>query len=344
MRAENRLRSLCALMLLLFGGVGFGLLVSEEAHPHAFAPSLLAVEETSEGRVAVRWKQPVKRVSGSALRPVFPEGCEPVEGAHSYREGTGIVVEWMLACPGTLSGATVGVAGLESGRSSVVLRVGLAEGRSFQTLLGPAQPDFEIPLDEGRFAVVRSYASLGFDHILSGIDHLLFVLCLVLLVGRGRKLLWTVTAFTVGHSITLALAVLELVVIPQSPIEAAIALSIVVLAAEIVRKQQGQTTAVERAPWLMAGAFGLLHGLGFAGALAEIGLPAGEIPLALFSFNVGIEAGQLFFVALVLLVWAGARRIPFRWPAGLLYVPAYSIGALAAFWFVDRSFFWLNPF
>jgi len=185
--------------------------------------------------------------------------------------------------------------------------------------------------------VVRSYTELGVEHILTGFDHLLFVLALVLLVGRGKMLLWTVTAFTLGHSVTLALAVLEWILLPQAPIEIAIAFSIYVLAIEIVRKQQGKATLVNRAPWVVAGLFGLLHGLGFAGALAEVGLPSHEIPLALFSFNVGIEVGQLLFVALVLVAWALLRATPIRWPARIIDVPAYAIGGLAVFWVFERT-------
>ncbi|MGB5810086.1 MAG: HupE/UreJ family protein, partial [Polyangiales bacterium] len=159
---------------------------------------------------------------------------------------------------------------------------------------------------------------------------------LVLLVGWGKRLLWTVTAFTVGHSVTLVLAVLGVLSVPQAPIEALIALSIYFLAVELVRKRSGRTTIMERMPWLVAGGFGLLHGLGFAGALAEVGLPQEEIPLALFSFNVGIELGQLAFVAVVLVASLALGRIPVRWPAWTADVPAYVIGSLGAFWFFAR--------
>jgi HupE / UreJ protein len=155
-------------------------------------------------------------------------------------------------------------------------------------------------------------------------------------VGRGRTLLWTITAFTVGHSITLALASLGLMRVPQGPMEAAIALSFYLLAVELVRSHTGQMSLMQRAPWLVAGPFGLLHGLGFAGALAEVGLPQGEIPLALFAFNVGIELGQLAFVAVVLVAMATLRRLPVRWPRWAPALPAYGIGSLAIYWFLER--------
>jgi hypothetical protein len=184
--------------------------------------------------------------------------------------------------------------------------------------------------------VVRGYALLGVEHILTGWDHLLFVLGLVLLVGPGRMLLWTVTAFTAGHSITLALASLGLVNVPQGATEAAIALSIYLLAVELVRSSGGRVTFMQRAPWLVAGGFGLLHGLGFAGALAAVGLPQGEIPLALFAFNVGIELGQLAFVGTILAGMAALGRLRVTWPTWVSPAPAYAIGALAIYWFLER--------
>jgi hydrogenase/urease accessory protein HupE len=212
----------------------------------------------------------------------------------------------------------------------------LADGRSFRRVLTADQPSFLVPGVESKLGVVRGYTRLGVEHILTGWDHLLFVLGLVLLVGRGRTLLWTITAFTVGHSITLALASLGIVRVPQGPMEAAIAFSIYLLAVELVRSRAGQTSVVQRAPWLVAGPFGLLHGLGFAGALAEVGLPQGEIPLALFAFNVGIELGQLAFVAVVLVAMVALRRLPVRWPRWAPALPAYGIGSLAIYWFVER--------
>ena len=183
-----------------------------------------------------------------------------------------------------------------------------------------------------------AYLMHGVEHILFGFDHLLFVLALILIVRSGRVLLWTITAFTLAHSITLSLATLGVVQVPAPPVEAAIALSIVLLACEIIRLRRGQTSLTARWPWLVAFAFGLLHGLGFAGALTEIGLPQGDIPLALFAFNVGVEIGQLIFVAAVLGVLACVKRIDFP-PVverHALSIATYGIGTMAAFWFIER--------
>ena len=236
------------------------------------------------------------RVQGSRLRPVLPGSCQGVGKPEVTRAGEGILARWEITCPGGLMGKTLGVEGIATSRADVLLRVALADSARSAACSTPDQPSFLVPGAESRAGVVHGYARLGVEHILTGWDHLLFVLGLVLLVGPGRILLWTITAFTVGHSVTLALAALGMVRVPQGPMEAAIALSIYLLAVELIRNRAGRITFVQRAPWLVAGGFGLLHGLGFAGALAEVGLPQGEIPLALFAFNLGIELGQLAFV------------------------------------------------
>ncbi|WP_085212552.1 HupE/UreJ family protein [Methylomagnum ishizawai] len=216
------------------------------------------------------------------------------------------------------------------------MRLALADGRSVRHVLTADHPEFQVPEREGALDVMAGYGRIGFEHILGGVDHLLFVLGLVLLVRGGKRLLWTVTAFTVGHSLTLALAVLGFVHVPQQPIEAGIAFSIYMLAVELAPRPERKPNLMDRCPWLIAGLFGLLHGLGFAGALAEVGLPEGEIPLALFAFNIGIEAGQLVFVGVVLLVLAGVRALPVRWPGLVAHVPGYALGTVAAFWFFQR--------
>ena len=181
------------------------------------------------------------------------------------------------------------------------------------------------------------YLGLGIEHILLGVDHLLFVLGLLLLVRGSWTLIKTITAFTLAHSITLALATLGVVEVPSPPVDAAIALSIVFLGAEILRARQGRPGLAARAPWVVAFAFGLLHGLGFAGALSQLGLPPGEVPQALLFFNVGVEIGQLMFVPTFLaLVWA-LRALQVSWPRWSEPLPAYAIGTVAAFWFIERA-------
>jgi hydrogenase/urease accessory protein HupE len=184
--------------------------------------------------------------------------------------------------------------------------------------------------------VIWAYLGLGVEHILFGVDHLLFVLCLLLLVREIRKLLATVTAFTLAHSITLAAATLGFVRVPAAPVEATIALSIVFLARELSRGEHLRSAVTRSYPWLVAFSFGLLHGLGFAGALAEVGLPQREIPLALFAFNVGVELGQLAFIATVLFLVRGFRLLPLRMPSWSSVAAGYAIGSVAAFWVFAR--------
>jgi hydrogenase/urease accessory protein HupE len=188
--------------------------------------------------------------------------------------------------------------------------------------------------------VVRTYLLLGFKHILSGVDHLVFVLALLLLVKGVRRLVFTVTAFTIAHSLTLAGATLGYIQMPGPPIEAAIALSIMFVAAEILHSRRGNPGLTEKYPWVVAFTFGLLHGFGFAGALAQIGLPQASIPIALLFFNVGVEIGQLFFIASVFAVIALGRQITRRIdlprPAWTGAVPPYAIGGIAAFWVIQR--------
>ncbi len=233
----------------------------------------------------------------------------------------------------SLVGQRIGVQGLHERATDALLRIRLADGRLIETVLRGDAPVISIPERTGRLDVLHGYLRLGFEHILSGPDHLLFVLGLVLLVRGRRRLLWTITAFTAGHSVTLSLAVLGFVHIAPAPVEALIAFTIFVVAVKLTGDRQGWA---QRFPWAMAGAFGLLHGLGFAGALAQVGLPDAEIPLALFSFNVGIELGQLCFVACVLGSRAALHLLPVHWPRATDLIPAYTIGSLAVFWMLAR--------
>lgn len=317
-------------------------LVLTMAVAHPFGPALLELQELGSDRVSVRWKQPAARVMGSNIQPVLPVDCMGIGKPEVTREGTGMVATWEIRCPGGLVGKSVGVEGIASSRADVLLRIGLADGRSLGQVLTPDAPSFTVAADSGTSAVFGGYAKLGIEHILTGWDHLLFVLALVLIVGWGRNLLWTITAFTVGHSATLALAVLGLVNVPQALTEAAIAASIYLLAIGLARKGT-KPTFIERQPWGVAGLFGLLHGLGFAGALNAVGLPVGDIPLALFAFNVGIEVGQLLFVAVVLAFWVALRAVPWEWPVWAVRAPAYGIGTLAVFWVCARVAGVLRP-
>lgn len=308
------------------------------ASGHAFAPALLELRAVAGSEYAVRWKQPRVRPAGAEIVPRLPPSCTATTPVAVSEEGTGVVARWSVDCPGGLAGTTIAVDGIASARADVLLRLELAGGGSIRHVLTADRPSFAVPAEERVIDVVAGYARLGVEHIVGGFDHLLFVLGLVLLVGRGRRLLWTVTAFTAGHSVTLALAASGFVHLPSAPVEVAIALSIYLLAVELARPAaRRRETWMARRPGWMAGSFGLLHGLGFAGALSEVGLPAGDVPAALFGFNLGIELGQLAFVGAVLAVGVLVRRLSPEAPRRLAWVPAYGIGCLAGFWAIERG-------
>jgi hydrogenase/urease accessory protein HupE len=306
-----------------------------EAHP--LAPALLQIEEHADGTADVAWKTSLLRVRGSRVEPELPAGCRTLAPPVAEEAADSVTLRWRIDCaPGGLAGRTVAVRGLETSKTDALVRVSLADGRLVRGVLRAFAPELEIPVSERPQSVFWGYLRLGFDHILEGIDHLLFVFGLLLLATSFRLLLETITAFTVGHSVTLTLAAFGLAQVPQAPVEVAIAASIFVLAVELARGSDAPPTPIRRYPWLMAFLFGLLHGLGFAGALREIGLPADDLPLALFSFNVGIELGQITFVAAVLLAGLLLRRALARRPAWLDRVPVYAMGCLSAYWVLAR--------
>jgi hydrogenase/urease accessory protein HupE len=269
------------------------------------------------------------------LEPVLPAHCRTVEPPVETPEGAALVMSWTVDCGRAgLTGGTVAVSGLAEAGSDALFRASLADGRSLRAVLRPEAPSFVLPPAQSPAGVAAGYLGLGIEHLLTGWDHLAFVLGLVLLVAGWRGLLWTITAFTGGHSVTLALATLGLVRLPPAPIEAAIALSLLVLAVELASRDRPHLFG--RRPWLMAACFGLLHGLGFAGAFAEVGLPAREIPLALLAFNVGIELGQIGVVLAVCGLGLALGPILRRLPAWSAAAPVYALGTLAAFWLFER--------
>jgi hydrogenase/urease accessory protein HupE len=237
---------------------------------------------------------------------------------------------------GGLDGTSIRIAGLPATLTDVLVRLERLNGTTQTIRVTPASPEFVIETTPGRWDVARTYLGLGVKHILLGIDHLLFVLALLLLVNGARRLFWAITAFTAAHSLTLAAATLGWVHVPPPPVEASIALSIVFLASEIMHARAGHPGLTYRQPWIVAFLFGLLHGFGFAGALSEIGLPANAIPVALFFFNVGVETGQLMFIAAVLTVIAAARRIRLPRYDWSWKLPVYAIGTVASYWTIDR--------
>ncbi len=321
--------------LLLLAAVG---LLAWPAAAHRLAPSLLELQEQGGGAVRVRWKTPRLQPTGSALHPELPSRCSEVGTPRAASDARSLSLEWRVRCgEGGLVGARIAVRGLSESATNALLSVALEDGRRFRAVLHGERSSLVIPERQSAWRVARDYLGLGMGHILAGLDHLLFVLGLLLLVTGARRLLYTVTSFTLGHSVTLSLAALGVFRFPPTPIELAIAVTILVLAVELARGRSAPESRMRRAPWSMAFLFGLLHGLGFAGALAEIGLPQEEIPLALLSFNLGIEAGQLVFIAVALASRRALDPVLVRSPAWLARAPAYGIGTLAVYWCLDRA-------
>lgn len=302
-----------------------------------FRPGYLELRQRDAETYDVFWKVPAQ---GENLRlgiyVVFPADAvnlwEPRgtfhAGAYSER--------WRLKRPGGLIGQTVRIDGLPSGITDVLVRVERFDGTAQVTRLLPSNPAFVVEASAGAWEVARTYLVLGVQHILLGVDHLLFVLALLLVIKGAGRVVATVTAFTIAHSITLAAATLGVVRAPGPPVEAVIALSIVFVAAEIVHGVRGRPGLTARWPWVVAFTLGLLHGFGFAGALSEIGLPQNAIPLALFFFNVGVELGQLLFVGAFALGGLLVARAHIVWPRWMELAPAYAIGSIAMFWVMQR--------
>jgi len=315
------------------------LLVPLGTSAHESRPAYLAVNETAPGQFSVLWRTPV--LAGVRL-PVVLKLPDRVKNRTDpvVSELSDSLVErrWVDAGPNGLAGERIEFSGLQLTITDVLVRVQMHNGTVSTTLVRPSRPWIEIAAAPGTLAVAGAYVLHGIEHILFGFDHLLFVLALILIVRNGRVLLWTITAFTVAHSITLSLATLGVVHVPAPPVEAMIALSIMLLACEIARLRYGQNSLTSRWPWIVAFSFGLLHGFGFASALTDIGLPQGDIPLALLSFNAGVEIGQLIFIGVVLGALFCIRRfgVPPRIRHAAVPVTSYAIGITSAFWFIER--------
>ncbi len=311
------------------------------AGAHEVRPGYLELRQTAPDAFAVLWKVPARGEDRFGIRPALPEHCTADAAPAGSFTGDAYVERFTVRCPGGLDGRRIAIDGLTATLTDALVRLERADGGTQTVRLTPAAPSFVVERSPGQLDVALTYLWLGVEHILLGFDHLLFVLALLLLIGGTRRLVATVTAFTVAHSLTLAAATLGLVHVPPQPVEATIALSIVFVAAEIVHAGHGRVGLTERQPWVVAFVFGLLHGLGFAGALAEVGLPLHAIPLALLFFNLGVEAGQLLFIAAVLGVIVLARRAGLAAPAWAWRLPAYGIGSLAAYWTLARvASFW----
>jgi hydrogenase/urease accessory protein HupE len=303
---------------------------------HEVRPAYLHLREDGPGSFEVLFKTPMLGDLRLSLSVSFSGAVQALTPVTSRTTDNALVQTWRVQASDGLAGQDIRIVGLETTVSDALLRVEFADGRSWDQRLTPAAPAGTVPAAKTSTGVAGTYFSLGVEHILLGYDHLLFVLGLILVTATVRQLVSAITAFTAAHTITLAAATLGLVRVPSQPVEAVIALSIVFLAAEIVHAREGRAGIASRAPWIVAFAFGLLHGFGFAGALSEIGMPSGHIPIALLFFNVGVEAGQLLFVAAVTALAAALRFARLPLPPSASLVPPYLIGSLATFWVFQR--------
>ena len=312
---------------------------------HALDPGYLSVQNISADAWKVFWRKPNVKGSPMDIDARLPDNCSPQSGPPPRFDGRAWVSDWLAICPGGLSGGRIVIEGLQNTSTDALIRIqGSDPSAGAMTVRAtPERPYFDVPEDLSSTQVFFNYIALGFEHILDGVDHLLFVFALLVLIQTPWRLIGAITAFTVAHSMTLAAATLGLITLPSPPVEAVIALSIVLLAVEILRRGRVKDQLAERFPWIVSFLFGLLHGLGFAGALSEIGLPQSDIPVALMAFNIGVEAGQLTFVFGVMAAYLAMRLI---WPKVVDFlrkpgapgtlVMGYGIGVVSVYWLVER--------
>jgi hydrogenase/urease accessory protein HupE len=305
---------------------------------HEVRPAYLGITQSGPDTVDIIFKQPTMGTQLLRLTPRISNLDLAATPTEEYATNSFLVRRWagVRAAPETFDGATIRIDGLEYSITDALVQVNLTRGDAYQAILHPKSPGVPVHIDGAGHLAVPTYLLLGIEHILTGFDHLSFVLGLLLLVKSRKKLIQTITAFTIAHSITLGCAALGWVHVNPAVIEALVAFSIVFVALEVLRSYRGEHGLTVRYPWLIAGSFGLLHGFAFAGSLAQIGLPEHNIPLSLFLFNVGVEVGQLLFVAAALAVKALLERLPRRFPDWAHLVPPYAIGSLASFWVLQR--------
>lgn len=324
------MRRLAALFAALFA-----LVATTPAHADELRPGYLELTQKDAQHWQMLWKAPVLGGLATRAQPLLPAFCTQ-SPPRARLEGASLVTELTLTCTRDLAGSEVGLKGMENTFTDALLRIAPL-GRPVQAeRLTRGHATFTVASEPDRWEVARNYFVIGVEHILFGWDHLLFVIALVLLLGRLWSVVKAATAFTVAHTITLAGTTLGLFGLAQAPVEALIALSIVFLAVEIVKQRAGEPRLSERVPWVVAFGFGLIHGFGFAGALREIGLPEGEVPMALLTFNLGVEAGQLMIVTACLALIVAIRRITPALLRPATLTATYGIGTVASFWFIER--------
>ena len=322
-------RSILISSVLLF-------LLAGVARAHEVRPGYLEFREQEAGQWQVVWKVPMRGDLRLALYPRLPESCQPVSQVTAVRSPGAMVERWRVSCPQGLRGELI-IDGLAATLTDVLVRIQPWEAPVRSFLLSSTAPAVVLGQGTESTIPILGYMSLGVEHILLGVDHLLFVLGLLLIVRNRWMLVKTVTSFTLAHSITLAIATLGYASAALPPLNAAIALSILFLGPEIVRSWRNETSLTIRHPWVVAFAFGLLHGFGFAGGLTEMGLPSAEIPVALLLFNVGVELGQMAFVVLVILLERSFREFEILWPRWVEIMPGYLVGSLGAYWTIQRT-------
>jgi hydrogenase/urease accessory protein HupE len=324
---------IAASLVLLIVGLSCG-----QARAHESQPGLLELKQLTANRYEVLWRAPIYFGRPHPARLVLPADWQNVSEPTVRQLPDSALHRQVVEVEGrSINGSVIRFAGLEATITDVYVRVTRLDGSQVSQVVRPTRPFVELRGERPWHESAREYVVLGFNHILMGIDHLLFVLGLLIIVQGRRMLIKTITAFTVAHSITLAIATLGYATIPGPPLNAAIALSILFLGPEIVRVWRGQTSFTIRHPWVVAFAFGLLHGFGFANGLSTVGMPAAEIPLALLMFNIGVEIGQITFVVVMPLIHRALRVLQFRWPRWVDFAPGYAIGSLGAMWTIQRT-------
>ncbi|MFY0626367.1 MAG: HupE/UreJ family protein [Reichenbachiella sp.] len=327
MKKVNKMR------IILFIIYVFGLILSVEAHE--VRPAYLGINQINDSTYQVVWKIPALGEKIPKINPIFSSNCAIRKESGELLPGA-VIEKWSLVTKENLQGNRISIDGLSRTIIDVLINIDFQNGEHYSRIVKPNEPFYDIPKEPSNWEVIESYTVLGIDHILLGIDHLLFVLALVFVTKGKWKIVKTVTAFTIAHSITLSLAALDLVKIPIPPVEAIIALSIVFLAREIMLYDENNPSLAYRQPWIVAFAFGLLHGFGFASALSETGLPQSAIPMALAFFNVGVELGQIAFVIVVLLFGLLLDQLRIELPGYIRKAPVYLIGGVASFWLIER--------
>jgi hydrogenase/urease accessory protein HupE len=341
-KQANRAGFLCALCSVVLKAIALlwlaAVLMPTTGEAHESRPAYLQIREIKPGQYDVLWRLPVNVEVPLLVMLQLPKEAKDLGEPVVQRLNDSTVERRRIELPdGELAGQRIDFVGLQATITDVLVRVSWLDGRQVTEIVRPAHPWIELTDRQSIWQVAKTYATLGIEHILMGFDHLLFVVGLMIIVRSTRSLIKTITAFTVAHSITLGLATLGYASVPAAPLNAAISLSILFLGVEVVRLWRGQTSFTLRHPWIVAFAFGLLHGFGFASGLTTVGLPSSDIPLALLSFNVGVEIGQLTFVVVILLLHRALRALQFNLPRWASYVPGYLVGSLGAFWTIERT-------